>query len=730
MQRTNRPRTRVFILISALSLLNFQLDRASAQAEKREADGVFISVGSPITESVVNHLQADVKRARESKDRLIKTIIFDFNPDGKEVSTKEYGPCLSLTDFIRSLSNDGLKTVAYVRSAVTGHAVLPAIACEDLIMTGNGRIGGVIEKDRTPLRRELEEYASVAGEARAPFVIKMLDKNAEIMTGLRGQTPIYIQGKRRNDPEYKDLRNLRNVPDFSPGVIELFTTQRALKFGLAKSQKDTREEVVQLYGLSPASLRPDALQGRTPKAVSISIFNSIDVPLRESLKRRFAEASSNEVTTIFLVISDCNGGDVSVANEIAEMIRNLRDKDNNPIRTVAFVTGKAADLAIFPALACSEIVMFKSAGDEASLGDFRNFLQALKARRDEAEVRDQLARLLRNLLEDQSYPPIIADALLDNDSKLVRVQNVKQGTRKVVLAKDVDALGEDFRQEATIKDQGTLLILTPDQAKDLRISGTIVESKELDKLVVNYGFDSKQVVELKEHWLDAFSKILRREEVTILLLLIGVFGLVLELKVPGMTVPGIISAICFVLFFWSRSFNGDIILLSVLMFLLGIVFIGVEIFILPGFGIMGLTGILLLLLGLGLATVDRLPSNTQEGIDLLGKVVEFGLAVVFATAMTFVVARFLPSLPGTNRLMLVPPTEDSLNDPISILPGAGQAARMLGKTGTAISVLRPAGSAQFGDEIIDVVSEGDFIGLGSSIQVIEVEGNRIVVKAI
>jgi membrane-bound serine protease (ClpP class) len=93
-----------------------------------------------------------------------------------------------------------------------------------------------------------------------------------------------------------------------------------------------------------------------------------------------------------------------------------------------------------------------------------------------------------------------------------------------------------------------------------------------------------------------------------------------------------------------------------------------------------------------------------------------------------VIARFLPKVPYANRMMLAPPSEKpELNVPV---PGAEEAAAMLGAVGITVTVLRPAGSVQFGDAYMDVVSDGSFIPVGSRVQVIEVESNRIVVREV
>jgi membrane-bound serine protease (ClpP class) len=95
-----------------------------------------------------------------------------------------------------------------------------------------------------------------------------------------------------------------------------------------------------------------------------------------------------------------------------------------------------------------------------------------------------------------------------------------------------------------------------------------------------------------------------------------------------------------------------------------------------------------------------------------------------------VVARFLPHIPYASRLVLEPPVE--VEDPAELdrTQEGLQASALLGAIGVAATTLRPAGKAQFGEQFLDVIAEGDFVNPGSRVQIIEIEGNRIVVKEV
>jgi membrane-bound serine protease (ClpP class) len=200
------------------------------------------------------------------------------------------------------------------------------------------------------------------------------------------------------------------------------------------------------------------------------------------------------------------------------------------------------------------------------------------------------------------------------------------------------------------------------------------------------------------------------------------------MKVPGTTVPGIIAALAFILVFWSQSqFTGQNAVLGGLVFLLGLVLVLLEVFVLPGFGIPGIVGVFFKLGGIGLATFDRVPTSGEEWMLFGTRVSQYVGALFGAVLIAFWIARYLRHIPYVNRMMLQPPSDAAETQ---ILPGTADAAALLGAIGTSATQLRPAGMAQFGEKYVDVVTEGGFIDSGARVQVIEVEGTRIVVKEV
>ena len=252
----------------------------------------------------------------------------------------------------------------------------------------------------------------------------------------------------------------------------------------------------------------------------------------------------------------------------------------------------------------------------------------------------------------------------------------------------------------------------------------------LPKIYAFYSIDHARDAELD--WLDAVAAFLREQWVGMILIMVGITGLILELKIPGVMFPGIIAAICFVLFFWAHSqLAGHLTMLAVLLFALGLILIGLEIFVVPGFGVTGISGITLVVVSLALATLVKKPQTSGEWLDFGTTLSHIALSLMASVGAAFMLAYYLPSLPYVNRLVLKPPSEGGeATDEASPLAADERAVALLGAIGEAATTLRPAGKARFGDDYVDVIAEGSYVEAGTPVQVIEVESNRVVVKAL
>jgi membrane-bound serine protease (ClpP class) len=216
-----------------------------------------------------------------------------------------------------------------------------------------------------------------------------------------------------------------------------------------------------------------------------------------------------------------------------------------------------------------------------------------------------------------------------------------------------------------------------------------------------------------------------------LLLLGGIIGAYLEFKIPGASLPGIISAICFALFFLGHFLAGLAGWEVIVLFALGIVFVLIEIlFFAHSTIIFGVVGIFLMLASLLWAMIDRYPGQTffPTGNMLVVPLLNLLVAIILAVIAIAVLARFLPRTSIYRRFALM-----TTNPPGPSLAGvprefANALAVTAGMRGISLTNLRPSGKARFADHVVDVVTEGEFIAPETPITVIQTDGMRVVVK--
>jgi membrane-bound ClpP family serine protease len=551
----------------------------------------------------------------------------------------------------------------------------------------------------------------------------MLDKNLDVLEGSRPDGSLWYYDRRAKPQNVIPRQNEPVLPAGTPGF---YTAAQAQKFGLCKRHLRTRQEVAAAYDLPDSSLREDPLEGRSPIAWRIDVHGALNRATEERVKRHVNRLIGREGVNFLIVQLDCAGGDPVVARELAEYLSTLRDTTGQyAIKTVAYVTPQARDHAVFLALACSEIVM----DQHATLGDYERFL-ALRKSGDSTGA--DVAQALETLAKKRDYSPALARALVDRDLVVYRVKARANPTERRFLTEE--ELRDDQRGDKKwadpelVKEKGKFLVLSADQAVKFGFAQHSVDN--VDGLFQRYGLLRQQVKADGPDWLDQFAQFLRRIEVTVIMVVLGFACLILEFKLPGSAVPGIMAALIFILFFWAHWELG-LVWLAVLLFVLGLVLVALEIFVTPGLAVLGVSGVILMLAGLGAATMDHLPQTESEWVATVSVIGRFGLSLVGAVAVAVIVARYLPNIPYANRLMLVPPgerSEDAFDENAQV--EAARRAGLLGAIGVAATTLRPSGMVRFGDEFLDVVAEGSYVEPGTRVQVIEIEGNRIVVKEV
>jgi len=268
-----------------------------------------------------------------------------------------------------------------------------------------------------------------------------------------------------------------------------------------------------------------------------------------------------------------------------------------------------------------------------------------------------------------------------------------------------------------------LLTLTTDEA--LRYQLATIKADSLAQLVSHYGLG-----ELKKHYVvPTFAELLfawlTSPMISGLLLMLGIGGLYLEVRTPGLGLAGAVGAACLALFFGAYLILGIAEWADLLLVLIGIALLLVEVFYLPGFGIAGVLGILSTLLGLYLAMVRvpipeydwemaRLNAAGQTMLTMTTLLILFGIASW----------KLLPRTPFAGWLVLKEAQDAGAG---YVVQSTQEEFLAAGLRGVATTVLRPAGKGRFNGHTYDVVTRGEYLEAGTPIQIIRADGNRHVV---
>ncbi len=694
----------------------------------REAVGTFITVQTPLTSQVVNYVKATTDRFLQSHPGRRICLIYDFNPDGGPSETANFGTCYDLASYLLGLPD--VNTVAFVHNRVSRHTVLPVLACKEIVMaqTDATRLGPVLSESGRPEDLEKLFYRKVAeGRNRPPAVVlKMIDPQVVLVGGTRNGAEWFVDGRHLNQAhrdgfvEGKDPKQTALLAGLASKGS--YNTADADTVHLCSLIRNSRREVTDAYGLQ---LEDDPLDGRTPVAWRVFIRGEVNSGVAESVHRQIKKAIGRGANLIIVQL-ECAGGSASVARDMADYLHGLTDDEGqHPVLTVAYVTAQAHSTAAFLALACHDIVM----DEKAQLGDFEGLLRDRPNYRK--AIRDSLVPVAENRV--YSFPAVLIDGMFDPQVEVYRARNQKRPDELVLMdgktLAEKNRNGIEWRREARIT-----YPIRPGLAHEMGLAQRTLDGDPrtaMKQIATFYGID--KIHDAEGDWLDEIASFLRLPVVSFFLVMIGITGLILELKLPGVSVPGVISAVCFVLYFWSHSqMGGSLWLLAILLFVLGLIFIALEIFVVPGMGFLGISGVLLIIVSLALATLVKKPETTQEWLDFGRMLSMLAVGLIGAFGGAVVIGWYIPHVPYVSRLVLQPPGE-AMEEAEAAEPYTSpteQLAPLLGAIGEAMTVLRPAGLARFGDQFVDVIAEGSYVQPGARVQVIEIEGNRVVVKEV
>lgn len=416
------------------------------------------------------------------------------------------------------------------------------------------------------------------------------------------------------------------------------------------------------------------------KVYYANIEGDIDLGIAPYIKRVVKEAETNFASGIIFRINTF-GGRVDAATQIKDAILNSK------IKTIAFIDKRAISAGALIALSCEKIVMVPGASMGAST------------------VVDQTGQK-----QSEKYQSYMRSEMRATAEKNGRRTDIAQGmVDETIVIPD-------------LKDDSTKLVtLTSEEALKYQMADTVLAN--IDKVKEFFGFQNAELVTLDSNWAEDFVRFVNNPIISSLLIMLGLIGLYTEIKTPGWGLAGTIGVISLAIFFGAGYILELASIIEILMFVIGVILLIVEIFVIPGFGIFGVAGILLMVGSLFLGLISDFEMIDWSIISIA--IIQLGLTFLFTFIVLFFLLKFLPRTEMWGKLIL--------KEQVSSKSGYTSKPafeHLIGLEGVAFTDLRPSGTALIDGNRIDVVTEGDYIKNGNRVLVKSVEGSKVVVEVI
>ncbi len=476
---------------------------------------------------------------------------------------------------------------------------------------------------------------------------------------------------------------------------------------------------------SPPAEAPDrAGPGTHGRVLIVPIHGPIDRVQGAFLHRTLGNVKGRYDAVVFDI--DTPGGRIDIMSKMSDDIVKV-----SPTPTIAFVSKWAVSAGSFIAMSADRIYMAPT----AIIGAAHGYLPGpdglpVQLPKDVAEKFASVNRAqFRALAQSKGYPPAIAEAMTDKDIEVTKV--IYEGKTQYLTGEELAKITSDPLEKDKLKvievvsPKGKLITFTAEEARRFDLARKVIH--DLDAVLKEEGLSSAKQIKKEQSWSDTLIGILTSPQIVGLLVLIGFGGVWLELKMPGFGVPGTIAVIAFLLVFGSQFLVGNANAAEILLFIVGLALLAIELFVTPGFGVIGGAGIGCVFLSLVLAMQPfTVPSAPWEFQALKLNLIATASGVGGSFVLLLFFAWFLPNTSVFRRLTL----RKELTAEEGFSSGVQEGETLTGQVGTVVTALRPAGKLEIGDKTYSVVSDAEFVEAGRKAQVIRVDGPKIVVEPV
>ncbi len=722
-----------------------------------------VIINVPTNLTTVTSTRQQIDRAIEQG---VKTIIFRFNGCGNSFN--------GFADLGREiaylLKNKEVKTVAYIPSEAVGMTMLPVFACQQIIADEFAQMGKVLTDqkpdpdnprpvvDEQTVENKIVSFAEAAGHN--PLLARAMTSKRMILYEIQRGTETQLV----DQAGFQTLVQAPNAqwqmkgtgPLVGSDEILLLSGKKSYELGLVAHLAANEQELSMALGVSltdinltgePVTKAPEPVleekkekaarnfvtEDKPAKAVVIVCKDMIDEGLYESIKRR-VEASLADGANYIILEMDTFGGRVDSAISISNY---LIHEVANKAYTIVYIPTEALSAGALISVACNDIIMKKA----TKLGDCAPIVMGGTL---EGTEREKAESFLRSNFEASAkangYPVALCKAMVTMTMEVWQVKNLQTGQNEYFEKDELSNLDPyvyDLGNKKKVDKDNELLTVDAEKAYEYGLARAVVDDFDgaLQFLEERDGvkFD-RPVARLTTTWSEELVRWLASPTVAGILLMVAMLGIYMELNSPGVVLPGAVAVVALVILFGSKYLIGMANWWEIAVFAAGLGLLIVEIFIIPGFGVTGILGIILIIFSLGAMMVGNRPDElpipmTEFDWNLFKRNIKGALGGFAGfLLLAFIISKYLHKIPIANKLVLAAPqgeaavvkAVESSTTPMPVVK--------MGQKGVSVTTLRPAGTARINGQKVDVVTKGEHIEAHQEIIVVEVEGNRIVVK--
>ena len=424
----------------------------------------------------------------------------------------------------------------------------------------------------------------------------------------------------------------------------------------------------------------------------VPIQGTIDMGLPHYLQRVIDQAESEEAAAIIFDI-DTFGGRVDAATQMKDIILDSK------VTTVAFINKRAISAGALISLSCDSIFMTPGASIGAATA------VDLQGKKASEKVISYMREEMASTAEANNRFRDVASGMVDEELSISYIINSRGDT---LTSKDVEGFSE-----------GKLITLSTNLALLLEIADKQLNT--IDDVLNHMNLQNAKKVEIKESWSEILVRFLTNPTVAPLFMSLGMLGLFFEIKSPGFGVPGILGLACLALFFGSHLLVGLADMTEFIILFSGIILILLEILVIPGFGVAGISGIILCFYAFFKMLIGTYPSPEDYQAAYMG----LSMGILTAVIAAVILYKTIPKTELYKRL--IPFTPQKSEEGFTISRGY---ETLIGEKGKTTTDLRPSGKVKIQGKIYQAFSHGDYIDKGEEILVDSIDENQLLVKKV